>query len=333
MAADDSAYAGLLEAHDDSRWAFGTGFEDPLAGVDTSLPDSVDGADLAAYCLMLGDDALVLCQRLTQWATRAPELEEEVALANVALDLLGQARLLYARAAAADPSVVPPLPEGSPVPAEDALAYFRDASAFRNVRLVEQENGDFAATMTRLTVFATWRLAMLSRLQRSRDPVLAAVATKGVKEVAYHRDYAARWVVTLAQGTPESRRRTLQAVDAVWPDVNELFWPHAVEGRLDDVGVDSGTLRAEFDAVVQQVFTAAALEVPASDATVDSPAGPACGSVTVPAVEPGHARDGRAAGVGGVGGVGGRDGVHTPAFGRLIGELQELARAHPKGVW
>src|SRR4028119_1915886 len=169
-----NAYEGLLEEHDDSRWAFGTGFDHPLADVDTTLPDGVDGADLAAYCLMLGDDALILCQRLTQWVTHAPELEEEVALANVGLDLLGQTRLLYARAGAAHPDGVPALPAGSPVPAEDALAYFRDASAFRNVWLVELDNGDFAHSMTRLLVFATWRLALLQRLRGSLDPVLAA---------------------------------------------------------------------------------------------------------------------------------------------------------------
>src|ERR1700694_1542443 len=109
----DSAYPGLVDVDEHDQWAFGTSFDDPLAGVDTTLADGIDGADLAAYCLMLGDDALVGAQRLAQWSTRAPELEEEVALANIGLDLLGQARLLLARAAAADPSVVPPLPEGA----------------------------------------------------------------------------------------------------------------------------------------------------------------------------------------------------------------------------
>src|ERR1700752_4190775 len=129
----DSAYAGLLV--NDSHWAFGTDFEDPLAGVDTTLPEGVDGADLAAYCLMLGDDALVLSHRLSEWCSRAPDLEDDIALANLALDLLGQARLLLARAAAADPSCVPTLPAGSPVPDEDALAFFREAGAYRNVRM------------------------------------------------------------------------------------------------------------------------------------------------------------------------------------------------------
>jgi len=299
----DNAYEGLLEASEDNRWAFGTGFDDPLAGVDTTLPVGVDGADLAGYCLMLADDALVMSQRLTQWVTRAPELEEEVALANLGLDLLGQARLLLARAAAAHPAVVPVLPAGSPVPHEDALAYFRDESAFRNVWLVELDNGDFARSMVRLLVFATWRLALLGRLQGSRDAVLSAVAAKGVKEVTYHRDYAARWVVTLAQGTPQSRRRTQAAVTTVWPYVASLFWTHPVERRLEGVACDPATVREEVDHVVAEVFAAADLEVPA---------GPTASAIA-----------GRA----------GRDGVHTEALGPLLGELQVVARAHPRGLW
>jgi ring-1,2-phenylacetyl-CoA epoxidase subunit PaaC len=302
MPEQGNAYEGLLEEHDDSRWAFGTGFDDPLAGVDTTVPDGVDGADLAAYCLMLGDDALILCQRLTEWVTHAPELEEEVALANVGLDLLGQTRLLYNRAAAADPSGVPALPAGSPVPAEDALAYFRDASAFRNVWLVELDNGDFAHSMTRLLVFATWRLALLQRLRASRDPVLAAVAAKGVKEVTYHRDYAARWVVTLGQGTAESRRRTTAAIEVVWPHLTELFRPSGIEAALPGVACESPSLRSEVEAVLHQVFAAASLQPPASDGA------------------PARRGDGR-------------DGVHTAAFPALLAELQSLARAHPRGVW
>ena len=209
MTGHDNAYEGLVEADDDARWAFGTSFDDPLLGVDTTVPSGVDGSALAAYCLMLADDSLVLAQRLAEWTTHAPEIEEEVALANIGLDLLGQARLLLARAAAADPAVVPTLPEDSPVPQDDRLAYFRDADAFRNVGLVAQPNGDFAATMTRLLVFSAWRLALLERLRASIDPVLAAVAEKGVKEVRYHREHAARWCITLAQGTDVSRERMI----------------------------------------------------------------------------------------------------------------------------
>ena len=166
----DTAYEAITEESDDQRWAFGTGFTDPLAGVDTGVPEGVSGADLGAYCLMLGDDALIMSHRLQEWVTNAPELEDEVALANIGLDLIGQARLLYARAGKADGTER----------GEDLFAFFRDDTEFRNVRLVETPNGDFAYSMARLLVFATWRLALLHRLVSSKDQVLAAIAAKGV---------------------------------------------------------------------------------------------------------------------------------------------------------
>ncbi len=248
----DNAYAELLGS-DSSQWAFGHGQEfnageDPLAGVDTTVPDGLDAGELAAYCLSLGDDALVLSHRLAEWCSNAPDLEDDIALANIALDLLGQARLLLARAAAADPSLVPVLPGGSPVPAEDALAYFREADQFRNVRLVEMANGDFGQTIARLLVFATGRLAAFERLSSHADPVLAAIAAKGVKELAYHRDYAARWFVTLAQGTDESRRRVVAGLTEIWPLRAELLAAY-------EVG-------AEVDVVLDQVLAVARVERP-----------------------------------------------------------------------
>ena len=216
----DNAYAGLLV--NDSHWAFGTDFEDPLAGVDTTVPEGIDARELAAYCLALGDDALVLSQRLAEWCSRAPDLEEDIALANIALDLLGQARLLLARAAAADPALVPALPAGSPVPPEDALAFFRGDRDFRNVCLVELPNGDFAETVCRVLVFSTHRLAVFERLTAHPDAVLRAVAAKGVKELAYHRDFAARWFITLAGGTTVSRRRLEAGLAHVYAYRHEL---------------------------------------------------------------------------------------------------------------
>jgi ring-1,2-phenylacetyl-CoA epoxidase subunit PaaC len=295
----DNAYTSLIEADDDARWAFGTSFDDPLAGVDTTVPSGVDGATLAAYCLMLADDALVLAQRLVEWTTHAPEIEEEVALANIALDLLGQARLLLARAAAADPGIVPALPDGSPVPDDDRLAFFRDGDAFRNVRLVEQPNGDFAVTMARLLVFSAWRLALLEQLCASADPVLAAVAAKGVKEVRYHREHAARWCVTLAQGTEVSRERMIAGLGDVWPDVAELGEVHDVERRLTGVAADSAEAFASAIRVVGQVLDTADL--------------------ARPDVEPSAS--------------GGRGGVHTDAFAVLLDEMQGIAREHPTGRW
>lgn len=234
----ESAYSGLLV--NDAHWAFGTDFEDPLAGVDTTVPEGIDARELAAYCLALGDDALVFSHRLSEWCSRAPDLEEDIALANIALDLLGQARLLLARAAAADPSLVPALPEGSPVPAEDALAYFRDDRAFRNVCLVELPNGDFAETVCRVLVFATYRLALFERLASHPDAVLRAVAAKGVKELAYHRDFAGRWFLTLAGGTEESRRRLEAGLARVWAYRHELGDDPEAEAVLAHVLATSG---------------------------------------------------------------------------------------------
>jgi ring-1,2-phenylacetyl-CoA epoxidase subunit PaaC len=309
----DSAYAGLLDPHhamDDSQWAFGTSHpdlqgEDPLAGADTTVPEGVDPAALAAYCLMLGDDALVLSHRLSEWCSHAPDLEEDIALANIALDLLGQARLLLARATAADPSVVPALPAGSPVPAEDALAFFRDDAAFRNVRLVEADNGDFAVTIARLLLFSTWRLALLQRLVESRDQVLAAIAAKAVKELTYHRDYAGRWFLTLAQGTEESRSRLLAAFDLVWRMYDELFVPTSAESAVAaaGVGVDPSTVSEEVAVVLDQVLSASDM----------------------------HRRE--LPQVGRVSGGMGRDGRHTEPFSRLLAEMQSVARAHPAGRW
>jgi len=169
-----NAYQSLAETvgHDDPRWAFGSGVEDVQGEIDSPVPDGVDAGDLAQYCLMLGDDALICSHRLSEWVSNAPELEEEVALANIALDLLGQARVLLARAGHVE--------RGGRD--EDALAYLRTEAEFRNVALAELgDELDFARAIARLLLFSTWRLALLQRLLDSRDPVLAAVAGKGVR--------------------------------------------------------------------------------------------------------------------------------------------------------
>ncbi|HLH46745.1 MAG TPA: 1,2-phenylacetyl-CoA epoxidase subunit PaaC, partial [Acidimicrobiales bacterium] len=256
----DTAYEAVSEDDGgDERWAYGTGFSDPLAGVDTTVPDGVDGAALAAYCLMLGDDALIASHRLQEWLTHAPELEEETAIANVALDLLGQTRLLFGRAGAADGS-------GR---SEDDYAFLRDEADFRNVTLVEAADEDFAGLVVRLAVFSTWRLALLSRLVASRDPVLAAVAAKGVKELTYHRDWAARWVVALGDGTDQSRERVVAALAAVVPSLPELYEGTDVESRLAAAGVavDPSDTRAEVEAVLGQIAAEAGLAWPAAPDT------------------------------------------------------------------
>lgn len=200
MIEHDNVYDALTVDNGNTQWAFGTDFDDPLAGVDTSVPDDIDAGLLAQYCIMLGDDALISAQRLIEWITRAPELEQELGMANMALDLLGQARLLFTRASAADPTVVPYISPTSPAPPDDRLAFFRSQEEFRCVRICELDNGDFAHTIVRMLIFSTWRLGLFERLTESRDPFLAAVSHKWCQELAYHRDYAARWTVILAGG-------------------------------------------------------------------------------------------------------------------------------------
>jgi ring-1,2-phenylacetyl-CoA epoxidase subunit PaaC len=238
----DNAYESLIEDNDE-RWAFGQSFDDPLSGMDTAVPDGVDTGELAATCLALADDALVSSQRLQEWVTRGPELEEEVALANIGLDLLGQARLLLARQIAA---------EGAGR-SEDELAYHRQTSEFCNVRLAEFAAGDFGALIAWLTVLSAWRLALLSRLCDSPDPALAAIAAKAVPEVTYHRDFAARWAVRLGDGTAYSHERMQAGFAAVWPLLGELF--------TSEPGARG--LAEEVHAVLGQVLQAATLQVPA----------------------------------------------------------------------
>jgi len=300
---EETVYEALDHAHGgEGQWAFGTGFDDPLAGVDTTVPDGVDPVDLGAYCLMLGDDALVLAQRLTQWATNAPELEEEVALANIALDLLGQARLLLARAGSAGVLGRSRTLAGDTIPDEDALAFFRDPDEFRCTGLVTAPNGDFAQTIVRLLAASAWRLALFTRLRESRDPVLAAIAAKGVNELAYHRDHAGRWLLRLGDGTAESHRRAQAGVDAVWPLLADLFTATDVETRLTAAGVavDPAICRDEVRAVLDEVLTTATLQRP--DWPADVPPS-------------------------------GRLGGHGPELTELLDELQGLARKHPEATW
>jgi len=225
------AYLSLSDVtEDDHRWAFGTGFADPLAGLGEAVPPDVDPAALADRCLALGDDALIYSHRLQQWVTRGPELEEETALANIALDLLGQARLLLARAAQAEGSV-----PGKGGRDEDRLAFFREEREFRNVRLVERADADFAELTARLLVFSAWRLAVFEGLTADPDPVLAAIAAKAVKELTYHRDYAAAWVIRLGDGTDYSHAKMQAALDALWPYAGELDLDATTAAYLDGV--------------------------------------------------------------------------------------------------
>ncbi|WP_434810701.1 1,2-phenylacetyl-CoA epoxidase subunit PaaC [Microbacterium sp. bgisy189] len=212
--------------------------------------DAVATPDVAEYALWLGDDALILSQQLGMWIARAPELEEDVALANIALDLLGHARSLLHYAGTATNRT------------EDDLAYWRDEHDFRCAWLFEQRNGDFAQTIVRQLAASVYQFELYTALQSSSDATLAAVAAKAVKEVEYHRDHAVQWTLRLAGGTDESRRRMLRAPCDLWPYVDELFRDEPLLDRLDGIAVRPSTLRAPFDAVIAAVFAEAELTVP-----------------------------------------------------------------------
>jgi ring-1,2-phenylacetyl-CoA epoxidase subunit PaaC len=211
--------------------------------------------DLVAYTLRLADDALILAQRTGEWIAAAPQLEEDMALGNLALDLLGQARALLRYAGEV---------EGRRRD-DDALAYLRDEREFTNAQLCELPTGDFGFTIARLLVFSAFQCELYSRLGSSADETISAIAAKAIKEVRYHRDHATQWTLRLGDGTEESHRRMQTALDAVWPYVDELFLDDSLTKRMTDagIGVQPSTLRATFDSYVERVVKDATLSVPA----------------------------------------------------------------------
>ncbi|MDX6298052.1 MAG: ring,2-phenylacetyl-CoA epoxidase subunit PaaC [Nocardioidaceae bacterium] len=251
----------------------------------------VSPADVVAYALRLGDDALVYAQRMGGWIAAAPQLEEDVALGNIGLDLLGQARsfLTYAgelEGAGRD---------------EDDLAYLRDERDFVNAQIFELPNGDFAFTVARMLVTSAYQVELYTRLATSGDATIAAIAAKAVKEVDYHRDHATQWMLRLGDGTDESHRRMVRALEDVWPYVGELFESDDLTARLTEAGVaaDPGSLEDATLEYVAGVLAEATLEVPNTHV---------------------HHR-------------GGRRGVHTEHMGYLLAELQYLHRSHPGASW
>lgn len=209
-------------------------------------------ADITEYALRLGDDALVVAQRMGEWISNAPELEEDVALANIGLDLLGQARALLQYAGSLTGRT------------EDELAYFRTDLEFRCSHLAAQPRGDFAFTIGRMLLLAAYQRELYTHLAGSADEALAGVAGKAIKEVRYHFSHARDWTVRLGDGTEESHRRMQAALDALWPYVDELFRTDDLEQRLvaANVAVDSTTLRQPFITAVESVLTEATLTVP-----------------------------------------------------------------------
>jgi ring-1,2-phenylacetyl-CoA epoxidase subunit PaaC len=208
-------------------------------------PPASPDSPLGSYAVRLGDDALVLAQRLAWWSSRAPELEEDLALTNIALDLLGQARTLL-----------------SSIGDEDELAFLRSDREFRNLLIVEQPNGDFAQTVARQLLFSTFQLARYEALIGHEDETINGVAGKAVKEVRYHLDHAVQWTVRLGDGTDESHARMQAALDRLWPYTHEMLAHDDFEA---EVGVDPARLQEGWDAAITQTLEVAMLKIPADD--------------------------------------------------------------------
>lgn len=243
------------------------------------------------YLLRIGDTALILAQRLSEWTGHAPVLEEDIALANMALDLIGQCRAVLTHAGTL---------EGAGHD-EDQLAFQREERDYRNATLVELPRGDFAFTVLRNTVMSTFFKLLWERLAHSSDSEVAAIAGKAVKEARYHQQHAADWLVRLAGGTDESRRRTERALASLWPYTAELFASDGVDEHAHATGLGPrwGDLRDAWTAEMTHIFAEAGLAMPAATPFLST----------------------------------GKTGVHSEHMGYILAEMQSLQRAYPGGVW
>ena len=250
---------------------------------DAPVTDAHEAAR-AAYCERLGDDALVLGQRLSEWCGHAPALEVDLSLANLALDLIGQATHFLGEAGDAD-----------------QLAFHRDVLDYKNCLLVEQPNGDFARTIARQFLFSTWQHMLYRALEGSSDAAIAGIAAKGVKEVSYHREIAADWVIRLGDGTDESARRMADGLDWCWRFVPELFEvDELLEGLIErGIAADQRLFEADYRAELARMLGEAHLAMPADQRPI----------------------------------LGARRGHHSEHLGHLLAVMQHIPRSFPDATW
>jgi ring-1,2-phenylacetyl-CoA epoxidase subunit PaaC len=257
-------------------------------------------SNLFLYTLHLADNALVLGHRNSEWTGHGPVLEQDIAISNIALDLIGQARNFYqyaAQLAGAD--------SNEKEVTEDTLAYLRDSHEFKNCLLVEQPNGDWGKTILRQFFFSTYQFYLYQQLQHSKDETLAAIAAKALKEVTYHTRWSAEWVIRLGDGTDESHRRMVNAMDDLWKFTGELFQPAAYEMQLvqEGIAVDITLLRSPWNEKVNAVL---------EEATLNDDNGKRQKAWMQ---------------------TGGKDGTHTEHLGYLLAEMQYLQRVYPDSTW
>ena len=256
-----------------------------------------------AYTLHLADDALILGHRNSEWCGHGPVLEQDIAITNISLDLIGQARYFYQYAAKLM-NVQKVSPFGGDLEGdvtEDKLAYLRDNREFKNCLLVEQPNGDWAKTILRQFLFSAYQYFLYQELQNSKDKQLAAIAEKSLKEVTYHLRWSSEWVIRLGDGTGESHQRMLDAIDDLWIYTGELFLAtgYELQAASQGIGVNTGDFRVKWEEKIKEIFTEATLPLP--------------GKVFMQ--------------------TGGKEGRHSEHLGYILADLQFMQRAYPGCEW
>jgi ring-1,2-phenylacetyl-CoA epoxidase subunit PaaC len=245
---------------------------------------------LINYTLHLADSTLILTQRNGAWCGHGPILEQDIAITNITLDLIGQSRNFYQCAA----KLI-----GDGAASEDSLAYLRTEREFKNLLLVEQENGDWAQTILRQFFFSVYQYFLYEKLQHSSDEQLAAIAAKSLKEVTYHVKWSSEWVVRLGDGTEESKERMQKAIAALWQYTGEMFVPSDYEKALENTIPDISSLKDAWMEKVKTIFEEATLSIPENTFMQ----------------------------------TGGKNGTHTEKLGYILSELQYLQRVYPGAEW
>lgn len=253
---------------------------------------------LINYTLHLADNAMILAQQNSAWCGHGPILEQDIAITNISLDILGQARNFYQYAAELiNQSINQPIN----LTTEDSLAFLRDNREFKNCLLVEQENGDWGKTILRQFIFSNYQYLLYENLQHSSDEQLAAIATKALKEVTYHLRWSSEWVIRLGDGTDESHQRIINAINELWQYVDELFINADYENDLlaDKIAVNVSSLKNKWLEKTSSVFHEATLKIPQNVFAK----------------------------------TGGKKGVHTEKLDYILAEMQFMQRAYPNSVW
>ena len=252
-------------------------------------------SSLINYTLHLADNSLVLGHRNSEWCGHGPVLEQDIAITNISLDLIGQARNFYQYAALLTNK------ENEINITEDSFAYFRNSEEFKNILLVELPKGDWAQTILRQFLFSCWQNLLFEKLSASNDQQIAAIATKSLKEIAYHLRWSSEWVIRLGDGTQESHMRMENAINELWSYTEEFFVPATYEMEIlnNGVGTDVSLLKAGWMQNVGKVFSEAGLTIPSLTTIY----------------------------------TGGKEGRHAEHMHQLLSELQSVARAHPTATW